>query len=223
MAEGRLTEAATILEKAIPDDRAHDLQDAAEFKSSLLAEVRLRQGDRAGALAAAAKVTKDRQRLFTAAMVQLASGDDKHALATAAKLANDITPEPRALAKLLEAEAQRLRGSPQLAIIKIQEALRITDVWSGHLLLARAALDAGHFADAYTEIKVCLARRGEVVLGFDDTPTVRYLPALTYYLARAQEAIGSADAAGSYKAFLAMHVGSEHDPLVDDARRRAGP
>ncbi len=55
---------------------------------------------------------------------------------------------------------------------------------------------------------------------FDDDPSLRYVAPLTYYLARAQEGIGSPDAQASYEAFLAMQPESEKDPLVDDARKR---
>ena len=57
-------------------------------------------------------------------------------------------------------------------------------------------------------------------MGVDDIPTLRYLPPLTYYLARAQEGMGTPEAAASYRAFLEMQPEAEHDPLVDDARKR---
>jgi hypothetical protein len=55
----------------------------------------------------------------------------------------------------------------------------------------------------------------------DDVPSARYLPPVTYYLARVQEGLGSAVAPASYETFLSVKKAAEpFDPLVADARRR---
>ena len=187
------------------------------------AELRLWRGDKAGARAAAALVASDSQCLFAAALVQLASGDPGRARATEARLADDVTPTRRAMSRLIEGEALRLRGQPTQAMVVIRDALRLSDLPIGHFLLARAALDGKRFADAYGELKSCLGWRGEIANhSFLADPAVRYIPQLTYYLARAQEGLGSADATSSYREFLAMLHDADHGlAIVDDARRRA--
>jgi hypothetical protein len=87
-------------------------------------------------------------------------------------------------------------------------------------LLARAALDAQRFGEANDELRTCVARRGELAVGIDDVPTLRQVPPLTFYLARAQEGLGNREASATYAAFLAMlHDPDPADPLVIEARR----
>ena len=59
---------------------------------------------------------------------------------------------------------------------------------------------------------------------FFDMPTLRYLPPLYYWLARAQQEVGvTAQALVSYDRFLQLRAEGEADALVTDAqaRRRA--
>jgi hypothetical protein len=189
----------------------------------MLAEARWRRGEKAAALAAAAKVETEPPNLFAAAMVQIAAGEDKLAAATAAKLGDKIAAESRALGKLLQAEAARTHGKPDKAIEIIQEALQFDDSVLCHFALARVELDARRFADAVKELQQCNARRGELTILTDSTGAMRYTTPILYYLARAQEGAGdSAAAAKTYAAFLALQPKADHDQLVDDARKRAG-
>ncbi len=223
IAEGRLEEAAKILDKGIAAAGAAKNADEASREWAMLGEVRLRRGDRAGALAAADKATilAEAPALFAAATIETAAGNPKKALAIAARLAQDLAPDPRLLAKLIEADVARARGKPRDAIPIVQEAQRIADAWLTHFELGRAYLDLGAFADAYAELKTCLTRQGEgAVVFFDDFPSLRYLLPVTYYLGRAQEGLGSPDAVATYKAFLAKEPEADYDPLVLDARRR---
>jgi hypothetical protein len=126
------------------------------------------------------------------------------------------------MAKLIAGESLRVHGRPTEAMIAIQDALHLADIRLGHFLLARAALDAHRFAEAYTELEGCIAHRGEAAFGVDDVPTYRYIPLYTYYRAKAQEGLGSADTKATYGAFLAMmHDPDPDDPLVVDARKHA--
>jgi tetratricopeptide (TPR) repeat protein len=220
LSEGRLGDAAALLDKGILADRAKHLVSATEVKLEMMAEVELRRGDKARARAAAAQVEHDPKRAFEAALVLLAAGDDQRANATAAKLATETAPSRRALAKLIEAEALRVHGKPQEAVAAIQQVLRISDSPIAHLLLARAALDSRAYADAYDELKTCEAHRTEAAFGIDDVFTYRYVPPITYYLAKAQEGIGSSEAQATYRKFLAMmHDPDPADPMVADARK----
>src|SRR5262249_51848028 len=147
-------------------------------------------------------------------------GDEKRALATASRLAGEMAPSRRALAKLIEGESLRLHGKPRDAMFAIQDAIKLVDAPLSHLLLARAALDAKLYPDAYSELQTCLARRSEAVLSGDDVTKYRYVPELTYLIAKAQERLGSAESKATYQAFLAMmHDPDADDPIVVDARK----
>lgn len=190
------------------------------------AELHLRRGDKAGARAEAALVTEDSRCLVAAALVQLAAGDDRRAMATATSLAEDVAPTRRALGKLVEGEALWLHGKPKQAMVVIRTALGVSDLPLAHLLLARAALDARSFHEALGELESCIGSSGEIANhSFVGEPAVRYVPLLTYDLARAEQGLGSPDAKASYDKFLAMlHDPDPGDPIVEDARRRArGP
>ena len=66
-----------------------------------------------------------------------------------------------------------------------------------------------------------MKRRGEATAVFlDDIPSFHYYPPLLYYIGRAQQGLGSAAAADSYRSFLQIKQKSDPDPLVEDARRR---
>jgi hypothetical protein len=67
-------------------------------------------------------------------------------------------------------------------------------------------------------------RRGEAADAFiADTPMLRYVPPVYYWLGRAQEGMQSTAAARrSYDQFLALRAESDvADPLVTDARSRS--
>jgi hypothetical protein len=84
---------------------------------------------------------------------------------------------------------------------------------------------AEHFAEAADEWGLCVKRRGEANdVFFADTSTLRYLPPVYYWLGRAQERLGSTDAARrNYDEFLKLRQATEFkDPLAADARRRVG-
>ena len=95
------------------------------------------------------------------------------------------------------------------------------DTWLARFHLGLAYLQAGSFAEAYSEFDICLKRRGEAAAVFwNDLPTMRRLPPLYYYLGRAQEGLKSPGAKDSYNAFLLIKEKSDADPLVEDARKR---
>jgi hypothetical protein len=223
LSEGRLGDAATLLEKGLVTDRERHLVTPTEVKLEMQAELALRRGDKAKARELAALVTHDPVRMFHAALVLLAADDEPRATATITQLATELAPSRRAMAKMIEGEALRIRGKPQQAVVTLQEAARLADTSFAHFLIARAALDGNAFTDAYSELKICDARRGEAAIGQDDIFSYRYVPPITYYLAKAQEGIGSPEAPATYRKFLAMmHDPDPTDPLVVDARKHAG-
>ena len=84
-------------------------------------------------------------------------------------------------------------------------------------------------ASAFTPGNVVVYRVGDGIAALgstatavflDDVATFHYFPPIYYYLGRAQEGLHSANAADSYKQFLAIKANGDGDPLVADARRR---
>ncbi len=221
MAEGRYRDAVSLLENGIADARTHSAIAEPELKQAMLAEAKLLHGDKVGALAAAAVVAKETTPLYLAAIVEADAGDDKRATANAARLDSALGSTARALAKLVLAELSRVHGKPIDAITKAEESLRISDQWVGHLTLGRALLDAGRFEDAARELAVCEARAGEGASDPFDTPFIRRIPLLAYYIGRAQEGLGDKAAAhAAYEKFVAGRAKGDPDPLVADARKR---
>ena len=104
------------------------------------------------------------------------------------------------------------------------EALKLADLWIGRYWLGVAYVEAGAYAQALSELDACEKRRGEATSVFlDDVPSWRYTVPVKYWLARAQEGVGiKTQALANYKAFLALRPSSDRNPLVADARKRAG-
>ena len=222
--EGRLSDAATILDKGIENDVANKFGLAAGVKSVALAWVHLVQRHRPAALAAV-KTALERSRqpnvAYPAARVYLEAGQEREAATIAAELARSLDADAQAYGKLIEGEVDLKRGDGRKALDHFQEAKAIADTWLGRLALARAYLQTGALPEAHSELDLCLKRRGEAMAVFlDDVPSAWYLPPVTYHLARVQEGLGSAAAPASYQAFLTMKKAAEpFDPLVADARR----
>jgi hypothetical protein len=158
-----------------------------------------------------------------ASMVEAAAGDDKRATANAGKLDTMLASTARSQAKLVLAEVLRVHGKPADAVAQVEASLRISDQWTGHFALGRALIESGKFADAARELALCEARTGEAASDVSDTPFVRRLSPLAYYVGRAQEGLGNAAAANAaYEKFVAHYVKADPDPLVADAHKRLG-
>jgi tetratricopeptide (TPR) repeat protein/predicted Ser/Thr protein kinase len=222
--EGRLADAAGILEKATSDYKAaNDAETAADFGATL-ALTQLALGKNKEALSSAAQASTNSKEpgvIYRAAQVYLASGQEAKAIQLVAPLAQRLETEPQTYAKLIAGEAQLKKGNPREALNSFQEAQKLTDTWLGHFDLGRAYLDAGFFTEASSEFDVCLKRRGEATSVFlDDVPSYHLLPPVYYYQGRAREGLNSPGAAESYKAFLVIKEKGTRDPLVADAQRR---
>ena len=69
----------------------------------------------------------------------------------------------------------------------------------------------------------CLKRRGEALALFiDEQPTYGLLPSVYYYEGRVLEGLKSAGAATAYRTYLEIKQKAGEDPLLADARTRAG-
>jgi len=223
--EGRFSNAAEILEKAVAGDLANKNAEGAANKLATLAATLAAMGRKGPATSSAERAlaqSRPEGVLYVASLVYLEGGAPAKALALAAELGKRTEPDPQAYAKLVEGDILLARGNAQEAIQAFEQARKIADTWLGRFALGRAYLAAGKFTEAYTEFETCQKRRGESTSVFlEDLPTYHYYPPILYYFGRAQEGLKSAGAADSYKAFLAIKEKSEADPLVADARRLA--
>jgi serine/threonine protein kinase/tetratricopeptide (TPR) repeat protein len=222
--EGRASDAISILEKAAAADLENKDSDNAANKLTTLAYAHVLLNHSGPALTAADKAvatSKETNVLFWAARVYLALEKESKALALAHQLETLLGPDPRAYAKLIESEIQIKHAKGREALPGLQEAQKLTDSWMIHFDLARAYVDAGAFAEADSELELCMKRRGEATsLFLDEVPTYHVFPEVHYYVGRAQEGLKSAGAPEAYKTFLAIKEKGGQDPLVTDARRR---
>jgi tetratricopeptide (TPR) repeat protein len=127
-----------------------------------------------------------------------------------------------AYARLIRAEIRSHEERYSEAIELFRDSIRGRDTWFARFLLGKLYVETEHFPEAMAELDLCLKRRGETTdVFFYDTPTLRYLPPAYYWLARAQEKMGVADARANYERFLALRGDADTpDPLAADARRR---
>jgi tetratricopeptide (TPR) repeat protein len=148
------------------------------------------------------------------------------ALKLAADLEKVLQRHTTAYAGIIRGEIALREGRLAEGIETLRAAEQRHDSWFVRFVLGRAYVEAGHFAEALTELELCLKRRGETTdVFFYDIPTIRYQPPLYYWLGRAQEALGaSAQAHKSYEQFLALrNTADPPDPLAQDARTRLAP
>jgi tetratricopeptide (TPR) repeat protein/predicted Ser/Thr protein kinase len=222
--EGRSADAIHILEKAIASDMIEDDRAGAAGKQAMLAEAELALRQKGAAVASAEKAiatSQDDGGEFTAAGVFIEGGKAARAKTIAAELSKRLEHEPQVYAKLIEGELQLQQGDARGAIQAFEDAQKLSDTWLGRFYLGRAFLETGAFELASSEFDICQQRRGEATSIFlDDEPSYHEFPAVLYYLGRAQEGLGIAGAANSYKAFLAIKSKGADDPFVADATKR---
>ena len=139
------------------------------------------------------------------------------------QLDNRLQTQTSALAGLIRGEAALLDGRLADALDELREAWQDYDFWFAHYLMGRAYFEAGHFPEAIDELEHSDRRLGEITDAFlVDSATLRYFPPALYWLGRAQEGLGSGDAAREhYSAYLDLR--GDADPaerLAEDARTR---
>jgi tetratricopeptide (TPR) repeat protein len=215
------------LREAITIDLAAKRGRNAAQKHIVIAEAHLlagRRGPAATEARTALKLTRQIETLVPAARLFLRAGGLADAKAIATELEGQLQRQSRAYGKILQGEIALDGGRNAEAVDRFLEARQMADLWLGRFNLGVAYVQAGHFAEALSELELCEKRRGEVTaLFFDDVPTIRYLAPVSYWLGRAREGLGQRDAAiERYKAFLALRPATSADPLVADARKRVG-
>jgi tetratricopeptide (TPR) repeat protein len=223
--EGRDSDAAAILERAIAADLASDPHSpGAGMKLAALAQAqRANKAQAINAANRALSISKTEGFSFAAAHVLLEAGQEAKALEVAKAMGARFEPEPRSYAKLLEGEALVKQGKTTAAIDLFQEAQKLADTWIGRLILGRAYLAAEAFTEASSQFSSCEKRKGEAASVFlDGVPTLRYYPEVYYFRARAEEGLKIRAAGESYKTFLAIKAkAATADPMVSDALKRA--
>ena len=224
--EGRFADAERILKQGATADLAAKNPDRAAAKFAALGYARVLRGTKGPAIAAALNALENSQAVkirFLAARVFVEAGDKPRTGALIAGLAAELQAEPQAYAKIIEGEVALTNGKPREAMKSLSEANALFDTWLGHFDLGRAYLEAGLFTQADSEFDRCLKRRGEAVsLFLDEEPTYGFFPPVHYYQGRVRGELKSQGFAESYRAYLAIRGQSKEDPLVPEARRRAG-
>jgi len=225
--EGRYSDAVKILDQGIKDDLGGNKpdKDAAATKYWMLAHVQLLRNQNAAALEAAKRAVENNtapQTRLVAAQVYAALGQEAKAHELAMGLGNELQVEPQAYAKLIEGEIALKNGDSHGAVKLFTDADSLLDTWLGRFDLGRAYLDAGAFAEADSEFDRCIKRRGEAVSLFLDLSTYGYFPPVYYYQGRAREGMKTTGFADSYKKYISIRGKAGEDPVLADARRRAG-
>jgi len=226
MYEGRYAEADRIFEQGARDDVAAGNRDKAAMKLVSAAGAQLLRGLRGPAMTLAERALQASKAVpirFLAARILVDAGSADRAKTLADDLASELPNEPQAYAKIIEGNIALKNGKPKDAIKALTAANALLDTWIGVFDLGRAYLEAGLFVQADSQFDACLKRRGEALSLFvDEEPTYGYFPPVYYYQGRVRESLKNAGFADSYRAYLDIRGKSGEDPLVTDARQRAG-
>ena len=194
-------------------------------RNVMIAEALQALGKKKEAAAAALQATKAAQEdeiLIPSALVLGAAGQHAAAEAIARDLDNRLLPQSRAYARLISADLALNDKRLPAALDALREGKQRLDSWFVHLLLGRTYLEAGQAPEAQQELELCLKRQGEVTdVFFADSATLRYLPPVHYWLARAQQMLGNAGARQHYEWYVKIRGETDAvDPLLIDARAR---
>jgi serine/threonine protein kinase/tetratricopeptide (TPR) repeat protein len=222
---GRYNSALKLLEQGITADERDKNEGEMSLKYVAKAEAHLALGERAKAVQAArkaAQLSSDESVQYPAARALIAAGDEVNAEKIATALDNTLQTQSRSYAQLIRAEIALAHKRYAEAIDGAQAAQKLHGSWISHFLLGRAYLEAGHFAEALASFDTCTKRIGETPdWMFVNSATLRYLPPLYFWTARAQAGLGTGAAASeNYRKFIALRGDSDiPDPFVAAARR----
>lgn len=225
---GQYSEAEAILTPAIAEDRANKHTAGLMAKLIALAETYEATGRTPLAIKTAREATSTSMEeavLLPTALLLLRARRPADAETIAADLDNQLQTQTRAYAKVIDGKIALLNRRRASALDAFREASKFGDPWLARFETGITYVEAGHFAEGFAELDMCMKRRGEVTAMFlDDSPTIRYLSALPYWLGRAQDGLGQKEAARtSFTSFIATRAAAAKDPLVVDARKRMTP
>jgi tetratricopeptide (TPR) repeat protein len=123
-----------------------------------------------------------------AALIYAGLDHKEEAMAIAAELGSKLEAQQRAYSKLINALLEMNDGDKIAPIETLREAIALEDIWLARFYLGQAYFNAGHYAEAVSEFKLCQERLGEAYsLFLDDTPTFRYTAKLSDWLNLARE------------------------------------
>ncbi len=221
---GRYTDAVRILEEGAAADRKAGNPDRAGAKLAAVAFAELSRGRKAAAVAAAGRAIGESETMkvrFLAGRIYALTGETEAARSISQALGNELPAEPRAHAKVLDAELALSAGDARRAISLLGEANTLLDTWIGRFELARAYLEAGAFAQADSELDRCYARRGEALALFlDEEPTFGITPLLDYTQGRVREGLTTTGFVDSYRRYVDLKGPAGEDALLGEVRRR---
>jgi tetratricopeptide (TPR) repeat protein/tRNA A-37 threonylcarbamoyl transferase component Bud32 len=224
--EGRLSEAARLLEAGAAADIAAKSPDRAADKLAALAYTLWTRGQKAPAVRAAERALANSTGVktrFLAGRIFALAGEPDRAREVASSLGSELYAEPQAYARIIEANILLEGGDARQAIVALTEGNKLLDTWIGRFDLGRAYLEAKAYLEADAEFDRCVQRRGEAMALFlDEVPTYGYFPPVHYYRGRVREELKTSSFTDSFRTFLAIRGQAGEDPLVADARRRAG-
>jgi tetratricopeptide (TPR) repeat protein len=222
---GRHKEAESRLREAILDDDKNHRTEGLIAKRVALAETLLAQGRpvdaRREATAIAALSDGVAARVPAARILMRSGGNDESVHRIAGELDNQLQPQKRAYAKIVEGEMAMTRHRIADAVDLFTAARKFTDLWLARFNLGVAYVEAGAYAEAVSELELADKRRGEAMAMFlDDWPTVHQAVTVKYWLGRAHEGIGAIQVARqNYQSFLSIRAAAT-DQLTPDARKR---
>jgi serine/threonine protein kinase/tetratricopeptide (TPR) repeat protein len=228
MYAGRYRDSLGILLPGIAADEKAGSSGELAYKLVALAEAYNALGRKTAAAAAANKAVQASALEgihFLAALALIDVGEVARAEQLATALEGKLQKQTKSLALMIRGGIAMKRNRLADAVDAYRDAQKAHDSWISRLLLGQVYVEAGpgHFPEALTQLETADKRAGEATDLFDsDTTTLRYLPPLYYWLGRAQEGIGSSDAARkSYERFITIREHADSgDALLADARRR---
>ena len=174
------------------------------------------------AVARSLKISRESYVTVPAAQVLIGVGQTNDVTALVATLDKSLQTREQAYAALLKAQLALVKGQPAEAVNLLRDGLKRGDLWLLRFTLGVAYAQAGAYAEALPELELCDRRRGETTALFlNDLPTYRFAIPLFYWLGRAQEGLGSHEAAnGNYKSYLSFRPVASGDPLAKDVDAR---
>jgi tetratricopeptide (TPR) repeat protein len=224
MYQGRLQEAAGTLDAGIRADEQNQAMDPMSRKRLMLASIHNLAGRKPAAVALADAAERqsgaDDVILYSAGRVYVDAGQIDRARKAADTLGERLGADSRLYQRLLEGEIALASNRAKDAVASFTESLKLADSWLGHLGLGRAYLQASLFTEAQAEFATCKRRSGEATaVFFDDVPSYHEFPPVYYYLALAEQGMGS-PAPAEFNTFLDIKKNGDEQGLVADARRR---
>lgn len=222
--QGRIKDALAMLQKSAPAAGGNTDEEELAAYYILSAQAKLAAGKPSEAAAdAKSALAHDQGEItqFAAGRIYVEAGQLAPVQPLIVALSSRLDPDSQAYGKILDGELSLKHDEAKKAIKLFTDAQMLSDTWLGRLDLGRAYVEDRAFPEADSELELCLKRRGEAsAIYLDDVPTLRELPPVTYYLARAQEGMKSPSASDTYKAFLAVKEKGDEAGLVKDTERR---